>query len=46
MIQIFKKTNIDFMKYKFIAFGVSGAIILAGLTNIFFGKGLRPGVDF
>jgi preprotein translocase subunit SecF len=46
MIQIFKKTNIDFMKYKFIAFGVSGAIIVAGLANIFFGKGLRPGVDF
>jgi preprotein translocase subunit SecF len=46
MIQIFKKTNIDFMKYKFIAFGVSGVIILAGLVNIFFGKGLRPGVDF
>jgi preprotein translocase subunit SecF len=46
MIQIFKKTNIDFMKYKFIAFGVSGAIIVAGLANIFFGKGLKPGVDF
>jgi preprotein translocase subunit SecF len=46
MIQIFKKTNIDFMKYKYIAFGFSGAIILAGLVNIIFGRGLRPGVDF
>jgi preprotein translocase subunit SecF len=46
MIQIFKKTNIDFMRYKFLAFAFSGAIILAGLVNILFGKGLRAGVDF
>ncbi|MEO0108392.1 MAG: protein translocase subunit SecF, partial [candidate division WOR-3 bacterium] len=46
MIQIFKKTNIQFMKYKYIAFAVSGVIILAGLINILFGKGLKPGVDF
>ncbi len=46
MIQIFKKTNIQFMKYKYIAFAVSGIIILAGLINILFGKGLKPGVDF
>ncbi len=46
MLQIFKKTNINFMKYKFVAFGVSGIIILAGLINILFGKGLTMGVDF
>ncbi len=46
MLQIFKKTNINFMKYKFFAFGVSGVIVLAGLLNILFGKGLSMGVDF
>jgi preprotein translocase subunit SecF len=46
MIQIFQKTNIDFMKYKYLAFALSGTIILAGLANIIFGRGLRPGVDF
>ncbi len=46
MIQIFQKTNINFMKYKYLAFAVSGTVILAGLANIIFGKGLKPGVDF
>jgi preprotein translocase subunit SecF len=46
MIQIFQKTNIDFMKYKYIAFALSGAIIIIGLVNIIFGNGLKPGVDF
>jgi len=46
MLQIFQKTNINFMKYKYLAFALSGTIILAGLANIIFGKGLRPGVDF
>ncbi|MBN2409102.1 MAG: protein translocase subunit SecF, partial [Candidatus Aminicenantes bacterium] len=34
------------MKYKFVAFAFSGIIILAGLANIIFGKGIRAGVDF
>jgi preprotein translocase subunit SecF len=46
MLQIFKKTNINFMKYKFVAFAFSGIIILAGLANVIFGKGVRAGVDF
>ncbi len=46
MIQIFQKTNINFMKYKYLAFAISGTVILAGLANIIFGKGLKPGVDF
>ncbi|MGB7294272.1 MAG: protein translocase subunit SecF [Candidatus Aminicenantales bacterium] len=46
MLQIFQKTNINFMKYKFVAFAFSGIIILAGLANIIFGKGIRAGVDF
>ena len=34
------------MKYKFIALSVSALVILAGLINIFWGKGLNPGIDF
>ena len=46
MLQIFKKTNIDFMRYKYLAFALSGIIIIAGLVNIIFGKGLKAGIDF
>jgi preprotein translocase subunit SecF len=46
MLQIFKKTNINFMKYKYIAFGLSGVIIVSGIINIAFGKGLKTGIDF
>ncbi len=46
MLQIFKKTNINFMKYKYLAFALSGIIILSGLVNIIFGRGLKSGVDF
>lgn len=46
MLQIFKKTNLNFMKYKYAAFGLSGVIIVAGIINIAFGKGLKPGIDF
>jgi preprotein translocase subunit SecF len=45
-MQFFKTPNINFMKYKFIALGVTGAVILAGALNIFLGKGLKMGVDF
>jgi preprotein translocase subunit SecF len=45
-MQIFKKPNFQFMKYKFIAFGVSAVIISIGLINILAGKGLNTGVDF
>lgn len=45
-MQIFKKPNFAFMKYKYIAFGASAAIIIIGLLNINFGKGLTPGIDF
>lgn len=34
------------MKYKFLALGISGAVIAIGLVNIFAGKGLTTGVDF
>jgi preprotein translocase subunit SecF len=45
-MQIFKKPNINFMKYKFVALGFSAIIIIIGLLNINFGKGLSPGIDF
>lgn len=44
--QLFKKTNINFMKYKYFAFLLSGMIIIAGLVNITYGKGLKLGIDF
>ncbi len=34
------------MKYKFIALGLSGIIIAAGLINITVGKGINYGIDF
>ena len=44
---VFLKTpNIKFMKYKYIALAVTGAIVLAGVLNVTVGKGLKPGVDF
>ena len=45
-MQIFKKPNFQFMKYKFIALGISAMIIAIGLINISIGKGLNTGVDF
>ncbi len=45
-MQLFKATNINFMKWKFAALGLTLVIILAGAGNIFFGKGLKLGVDF
>jgi preprotein translocase subunit SecF len=45
-MQIIKKSNIDFMKYKFIALGLSGLIIAIGFINIIAGKGINYGIDF
>ncbi|MGB9836913.1 MAG: protein translocase subunit SecF [Candidatus Saccharicenans sp.] len=46
-MDIFKKTpNIDFLKFKWIALGLTTLIILAGILNITLGKGLKMGVDF
>lgn len=45
-MQIFRKPNFQFMKYKFIALGISAVIIAIGLINISIGKGLNTGVDF
>jgi preprotein translocase subunit SecF len=45
-MQLFKTPHIRFMKYKYIALAVTALIVLAGLLNIVFGKGLKLGVDF
>lgn len=45
-MQIFKKPDFRFMKYKFFAFGLSGIIIIAGIINMTQGKGLTGGIDF
>jgi len=45
-MELFKTPHIDFMKYRFVALAFTGAVILAGALNIFFGKGLKLGVDF
>lgn len=45
-MQLIKKTNINFLKYKYLALGISGVIILVGLLNITVGKGINQGIDF
>jgi preprotein translocase subunit SecF len=45
-MQLFKTPNIRFMKYKYIALAVTGAIVLSGILNITVFKGLKLGVDF
>jgi len=45
-MQIFKKPNFQFMKYKFVALGISAIIVVIGFINIFVHKGLNYGVDF
>lgn len=45
-MQILKDTKFNFMRYKFIALAVSGAIILIGILNMTMGKGLSLGIDF
>ena len=45
-MQLFKTPNINFMKYRFHALAFTGLVIAAGLINVFFGKGLKMGVDF
>ncbi len=45
-MQFVKKTNIDFMKYKYLALILSGIIIFVGILNMSVGKGLNYGIDF
>ena len=45
-MRIIKKTSFPFLKYRWIAIGISMALILAGLAAIAFGPGLNLGIDF
>ena len=45
-MQIFKKPNYKFMKFKFVAFTLSGMLIIMSILNITLGKGLNLGIDF
>jgi preprotein translocase subunit SecF len=45
-MELFRQTNIDFLRYKWWAIGVSWALILLGLFTIFVQKGLKFGIDF
>src|ERR1700687_2989192 len=45
-MELFRQTNIDFLRWKWWAIGASWALILVGLLAIFVQKGLRFGIDF
>lgn len=45
-MELFRQTNIDFLKYKWIAIGASWLLIVVGLFAIFVQKGLKFGIDF
>ena len=46
MIQIIKKTNIDFVGKRYIFFALSAALLLSGLVSLIVKKGPRWGLDF
>ena len=43
---LLKTPHIKFLKYKYVALALTGAIVLAGILNVTLGKGLKLGVDF
>lgn len=45
-MELFRQTNIDFLRYKWIAIGVSWLLIAIGVFAIFVQKGLKFGIDF
>jgi preprotein translocase subunit SecF len=45
-MQLFKTPHIQFLKYKYVALGITAVIVLAGVLNITAFKGLKLGVDF
>jgi len=46
MIELFKQPNIDWMGKAKYFYALSGILLLAGWTSIFFGPGIRYGIDF
>ncbi len=45
-MELFRQTNIDFLKYRWWAIGASWVLILIGMFAIFVQKGLKFGIDF
>lgn len=45
-MELFRETNINFLRWKWWAIGLSWALIVVGLLAIFVQKGLRFGIDF
>jgi preprotein translocase subunit SecF len=45
-MELFRQTNIDFLKYKWWAIGASWALIALGVFTVFVQKGLKFGIDF
>jgi preprotein translocase subunit SecF len=45
-MELFRQTNLDFLRYKWIAIGASWLLIAIGLFAIFVQKGLKFGIDF
>jgi preprotein translocase subunit SecF len=46
MIELFKQPNIDWMGKAKYFYALSGMLLLAGWASIFFGSGIRYGIDF
>ena len=46
MIELFKQPNLDWMGKAKYFFALSGILLLAGWSSIFFGRGIRYGIDF
>ncbi len=46
MIELFKQPNLDWMGKAKYFYALSGILLLAGWTSIFFGPGIRYGIDF
>jgi len=46
MIELFKQPNLDWMGKAKYFYGLSGLLLLAGWASIFFGSGMRYGIDF
>ena len=45
-MELFRQTNIDFLRYKWWAIGASWALIALGMFSVFVQKGLKFGIDF
>src|ERR1700761_8811149 len=45
-MQLFKKTNFDFMGKRYYAYAFSGLLLLSGFVSLAIKKGPRLGIDF